>query len=225
MTPEIAALCRQYCGAVAVSWYRSKYTLQAIQRLLAAGVKTNIHYVLGRNSIEEAIERLHKNDFPRGINAVIFLLHKPVGQGTAGNVLSAGDPRVEAFFAQVDMPHPFKVGMDSCHVPGAVNFCRNVHPASLDTCEGGRFSCYISADMHMMPCSFDQEGKYAVSLRTHTIEEVWNSQAFMRFRNRMLGACLTCEKRELCMGGCPLMREIVLCNRSTKQYTEQEGII
>lgn len=67
MTPEIAALCEKYCGAVAVSWYRSEYTLQAIQMLLDAGVKTNIHYVLGENSIDEALERLKKNDFPKGI--------------------------------------------------------------------------------------------------------------------------------------------------------------
>lgn len=220
MTPEIAALCKQYCGAVAVSWYRSSYTLRAIQQLLDAGVKTNIHYVLGQNSIEEAIERLQKNDFPKGINAVIFLLHKPVGQGTAENVLLADDSRVKDFFAQVDAQHTFKVGMDSCHVPGAVNFCGNIHPASLDTCEGGRFSCYISADMQMTPCSFDQERKYEVSLRTYTIEEAWNSLEFEKFRNRMKGACPACEKRELCMGGCPLMREIVLCSRSTKQYIE-----
>ena len=220
MTPEIAALCKQYCGAVAVSWYRSSYTLQAIQQLLDAGVKTNIHYVLGQNSIEEAIERLQKNDFPKGINAVIFLLHKPVGQGTAENVLLADDSRVKDFFAQIDAQHTFKVGMDSCHVPGAVNFCGNIHPASLDTCEGGRFSCYISADMQMTPCSFDQERKYEVSLRTYTIEEAWNSLEFEKFRNRMKGACPACEKRELCMGGCPLMREIVLCSRSSKQYIE-----
>ena len=43
MTPELAALCKKYCGAVAVSWYRSDYTLSAIQMLLDAGVKTNIH--------------------------------------------------------------------------------------------------------------------------------------------------------------------------------------
>ena len=42
MTPEIAALCKQYCGAVAVSWYRSEYTLNAIRMLLDAGVKTNM---------------------------------------------------------------------------------------------------------------------------------------------------------------------------------------
>ena len=34
MTPEIATVCKKYCGAVAVSWYRSEYTLNAINILL-----------------------------------------------------------------------------------------------------------------------------------------------------------------------------------------------
>ena len=68
MTPEIASLCKRYCGAVAVSWYRSEYTLNAIQMLQDVGVKTNIHYVLGRNSIDEAVDRLERNDFPEGVN-------------------------------------------------------------------------------------------------------------------------------------------------------------
>lgn len=223
MTPEIAKLCKQHCGAVAVSWYRSEYTLKAIQMLLQAGVKTNIHYVLGNNSIDEAIERLRNNDFPEGINAVIFLLHKPAGQGTKANMLKADDPRVAAFFAEVEKRHFFKVGMDSCNVPGAINFCKTVRPESLDTCEGGRYSCYIGADMNMVPCSFDQEKRYQVSLREMTIEEAWNSEAFERFRNRMRGACPDCEKRELCMGGCPLMPEIVFCGSEKRKYNNIKG--
>ena len=201
MTPEIAALCKKYCGAVAVSWYRSEYTLNAIEMLLAAGVKTNIHYVLGKNSIDEAISRLKKDDFPKGINAVIFLLHKPAGLGTKDNVLSAEDPRVAEFFGQVDGRHSFKIGMDSCNVPGAINFCKSVEPESLDTCEGGRYSCYIGADMIMVPCSFDQSQKYMVSLQKMNISEAWNSEAFEQFRNHMRKACPTCNKKELCMGG------------------------
>ena len=223
MTPEIAKLCKQYCGAVAVSWYRSEYTLKAIQMLLQAGVKTNIHYVLGNNSMDEAIERLRNNDFPQGINAVIFLLHKPAGQGTKANMLKADDPRVAAFFAEVEKRHLFKVGMDSCNVPGAINFCKTVRPESLDTCEGGRYSCYIGADMNMVPCSFDQEKRYQVSLREMTIEEAWNSEAFEHFRNRMRGACPDCEKRELCMGGCPLMPEIVFCGSEKRKYNNVKG--
>ena len=61
MTKETAAICKKYCGAVAVSWYRSPYTLKAISLLLEAGVKTNIHYVLMKDSIKEAIDLLEQN--------------------------------------------------------------------------------------------------------------------------------------------------------------------
>jgi radical SAM protein with 4Fe4S-binding SPASM domain len=213
MTPEIAGLCKKYCGAVAVSWYRNEYTLSAIRMLIDAGVRTNIHYVLGKNSIDEALERLSHDDFPKGVNAVIFLLHKPAGQGTKANMLSYHDPRVADFFAEVDRRHPFKVGMDSCNVPGAINFCKHVMPESLDTCEGGRYSCYISADMTMVPCSFDQQKRYEVSLKEMNITEAWNSSPFEAFRSHMREACPDCAKRELCMGGCPLMPEIVFCDK------------
>ena len=219
MTHELAGICKKYCGAVAVSWYRNDYTINAINMLLDAGVKTNIHFVLGNNSIDEAIEKLCKNDFPKGINAVIFLLHKPAGQGTNDNVLSFDDTRVKSFFAQVDQQHPFKVVMDSCNVPGAINYCKNVLPESLDTCEGGRFSCYIGPDMIMVPCSFDQDRRYEVSLKDMTIEEAWNSKPFDMFRNHMKQSCPDCSMRELCMGGCPLMPEIVFCNKIERTTT------
>lgn len=220
MTPELATLCKQYCGAVAVSWYRSEYTLNAIRMLQDVGVKTNIHYVLGKNSIDEAIDRLVRNDFPTGINAVIFLLHKPAGQGLQANVLDFNDSRVAQFFAQVDRRHPFKVGIDSCNVPGAIQFCKSILPESLDTCEGGRYSCYIGADMMMVPCSFDQKKRYEVSLREMSIVDAWNSEPFERFRNKMRHSCPGCDKKALCMGGCPLMPEIVFCN-SEKRHIEE----
>lgn len=217
ITPEIATLCKKYCGAVAVSWYRSEYTFRAIQMLLDAGVKTNIHYVVGKNSIDEAIERLSENTFPKGINAIILLLHKPAGLGTIENILSVSDPRVANLFSLIDKRHPFKVGMDSCNVPGAINFCKNVAPESLDTCEGGRYSCYIGADMIIVPCSFDQKKRYEVSLCKCSIEQAWNSEQFEMFRNHMRDACPECGQKELCMGGCPLMPEVVFCNKSERK--------
>lgn len=208
------------CEYMEVYYESQDYTCNSISCLLDAGVKTNIHYVLGKNSIDEAIVRLKNNFFPKGINAVIFLLHKPVGQGTKQNMLSVDDPRVAEFFAEFDKPHPFKVGMDSCNVPGALKFCKNVLHESLDTCEGGRYSCYIGADMTIVPCSFDQDNKYAVSLRDMSITEAWNSEPFEKFRNRMRGACPGCHKKELCMGGCPLMPEIVFCNDKERKYKD-----
>ena len=63
----------------------------------------------------------------------------------------------------------------------------------------------------MVPCSFDQERRYEVQLRPTTIAKAWWSAAFKRFRDRMRGACLGCPRRAACLGGCPLMPEVVLC--------------
>lgn len=214
MTDEKARLCAELCGAVAVSWYRSGSTTKAIETLLKAGVKTNVHYVLGNNTIDEALDRLENGGFPDGINAVVFLLHKPAGLGRKENVLSPEDPRVRRFFELLDggVKPGYKIGTDSCTVPGITVFCRNVNPASVDACEGGRFSCYVGPDMVMVPCSFDQDGRYAVSLADGTtIEEAWNSETFEKFRGILRDSCPDCPKRENCMGGCPLMPETTLC--------------
>ena len=215
MTPEKAAICKEYCGAVAVSWYRSSYTLAAIQMLLDAGVKTNIHYVLGNNSIDEAIERLEFKSFPAGINAAVFLLHKPIGLGTEANMLTVDDPRVRKFFSLVDSGQfPFKIGFDSCTIPGILNFTCNIDRDALDTCEGARWSAYISPDMKMLPCSFDNEAmRWAVDLRTHTIQEAWDSEQFEDFRQHFHNACPNCPDRHACMGGCLIVPQIVLCGR------------
>ncbi len=73
--------------------------------------------------------------------------------------------------------------------------------------------------MVMVPCSFDQQKRYEVSLKGMTIEQAWNSEPFENFRNNMRKACPECEKRELCLGGCPLMPNIVFCD-SDKRVRE-----
>ena len=215
MTKEKAVLCKKYCGAVAVSWYGSSYTLQAIKLLLDAGVKTNIHYVLSRNSIDKAVELIAADSFPAGINAVIFLLHKPVGLGSEENVLRIDDPRVAQFFQLIDSGRiSFKIGFDSCSIPGLLHFCSSLAEESLDTCEGARWSAYITPDMKMLPCSFDNEAqRWAVDLNTHTIQQAWDSPEFENFRNTFRNACPTCAKREECRGGCPIAPQIVLCTK------------
>lgn len=218
MTEEKAALCKKYCGAVAVSEYRQPHTYKAIDMLLKAGVITNIHYVLGNNSIDEAIKRLENKDFPKGINAIIFLLHKPIGQGEMSNVLKADDERVKRFFEIIsDNRFDFQIGFDSCSVPGLINYSRNIASASVDTCEGARWSMYISADMVAYPCSFDQAGRWSYDIKEDSIENAWFSDQFEDFRNSFRNSCKGCKDRESCMGGCPISREIVLCNRACRK--------
>lgn len=217
-TDEIVSLCKELCGAVAISWYRQEHTYRAIQMLLDAGVKTNIHYVLGNNSIDEAIERLKKNDFPKGISSVIFLLHKNVGLGSNKNVLNVNDDRVKEFFEIIDTGEfDFSIGFDSCSIPGLINLTKNINPDSYDTCEGGRWSAYITSDMKMLPCSFDnQELKWAYDISNDTIQNAWNSEQFDNFRSHFKHSCFGCSRRNECMGGCPIRREIVLCERNEK---------
>lgn len=241
LTPEKVKVCKKYCGAVAVSWYsrsvigRSEsksdsksdsnidYTLQAINMLIDAEVTTNIHYVLSNSTIDEAIEKLKTDGFPKGINAIIFLLHKPVGLGQLDEVLHLNDTRVKEFFNLIDSgDFSFKIGFDSCSVPGILNMCNNILSNSIDTCEGARFSMYVSSDMVALPCSFDnQDKKWGFQLDYEKglgIKKAWHSNQFNNFRGKFIGSCKDCKDRLYCYGGCPIKTEIVLCNRKEKRH-------
>ena len=77
---------------------------------------------------------------------------------------------------------------------------------------------YIDAYMNAMPCSFgNQDKKWYVDLHTHTIEEAWHSEVFERFRASLKNSCPGCKKRNCCAGGCPICRDIVLCDNVEKQ--------
>lgn len=225
MTPEKAKICKKYCGAVAVSEHFAPYTKKALEMLIEAGVKTNLHYVLSNKTIDDAISRLKTGDFYKGLNAVVFLLYKPVGLGVESNMLQPDDERLKEFFALIDKGgYQFKIGFDSCTCTGIVNFTHDVNPDSIDYCEGARFSAYIDSDMNMMPCSFaNQNPDWFVSLRDHSIEEAWNSDVFENFRYSLRHSCKQCPLRDACRGGCPLVNQITLCNRKERDFYQEES--
>jgi len=220
LTKEKVEICKKYCGAVAVSEHFSDYTERALDMLLKAGIKTNIHYVLSNKSIDTAIERLKNNSFKQGINAVVFLLYKPVGYGKEENMLQTDDPRIKEFFELIDNgSFHHKIGFDSCTAPGIVNFTKNTNLNTLDFCEGARFSAYIDANMNMMPCSFaNQNPDWFVSLKEYSIEEAWNSEIFEKFRYSLKNSCIGCSNRKQCGGGCPLVNQITLCNKKERDF-------
>lgn len=222
LTDEQIEATKKYCGAVAVSFYKQPYTYSSINRFIEAGCKTNIHYVLGNDSIDEAIERLSDNSFPKGINAVIFLMYKPVGCVKQGNILEYNDYRVQKFYNLLDKgDFNYKVGLDACHLPGLCNFSKNININSTTPCDGGSFSGYITPDFDMLPCSFDTvTRKYAVSLNEYTIHEAWNSKKFEAFRNYHRNSCIGCKNQNDCRGGCPISQEVNLCQREEKDLYE-----
>lgn len=204
MSENEISLIKKYCGAVAVSFYSrlkqdetesNPFTITAIKDLVSAGCVTNIHYVLSKQSIGEAIYRLRNNMFPEEINAVVFLLYKPVGQANKDKMLTIHDPSYILFLQELDRyDHPFKIGFDSCQSPAIRSFCPSVANESLEFCEAARFSMYVDCELNAFPCSFGHElSKFSVDLNSRSIIDAWNSEEFNYFRDLQKKMCRGCE--------------------------------
>jgi len=189
-------------------------TIKAIESLLSAGCVTNVHYVLSRESIDEAIKRLEYGLFPNGINSVVFLLYKPVGLARDDKVLSIYDPRYIDFLRIVSNGHfPFSVGMDSCQAPALTSFSSTVAAQAIEFCDAARFSMYIDCQLRAFPCSFGHDhSQYAVNLKNATLKDAWNSKQFQLFREKQWRDCKNCTKTTECRG-CALDLGVALCER------------
>lgn len=223
---KIVWLTKEYCGAVAVSYHGEDYTKEALEAFISAKCITNIHFVLSKHTIIEAawlLKQIKQGKYPTP-NAIVFLLYKPIGCGTKDHVLTMNDAHdienLKEFFSKVhDMKDSgVQIGFDSCMTPGLLQFAQDfIDIRSVDTCEAGRFSAYVTPDMHLLPCSFDNQAKeYAVDISKISIEDAWNSNSFRLFREKFKTSCPNCSQRELCYGGCPLVQDIVLCNRKER---------
>lgn len=216
---------KDYCGAVAVSWYSrlingaesNTATIEAVKRLVGEGCTTNIHYVISNQTIGEAIYRLENDLFPRGINAVIFILYKPVGYGQKNKMVSQIE-LLEKFLMLAIKKHHFRVGFDTCFTPAILRWCMDDIPVScIDACEAGTFSMYIDSQLNAYPCSFgiDCRGN-GISLKSNTIRDVWNSELFSQLRKSADESCLSCKEKVHCLGGCKLGLDISLCKGRRK---------
>lgn len=214
LTEEIIESSRKYCGAVAVSAY-PPYTEfeEAIQKLTTNEIKTNIHFVLDKQSIRTAIRWLKEPPaFLSKINAIIFLNYKPQGRIEKSNGLLKESKHLKSFFDEIQKNHPHKIGFDSCCVSGLVNYTKTPS-LFFDGCDAGRFSMFISEDMFAYPCSFMINTFQGYDLGTGNILDGWtNGPEFLKIRQRNLTTkCNTCSKKQICLGGCPCWDEINIC--------------
>jgi len=187
------------CGAVAISNYCKEYTYNAIEKLLNAGVKTNIHTIFSKESYNMAVQILSgENPWQEGesslvdidkLNAVIFLLFKPAGAGV--NLDWVPEPhQLKKFSEVVFKPQSkFKIGMDSCLVNHVLKYVtpNKLQQMSIDSCEAARMSAYITPDMRLMPCSFADKNLWSVPITNdHDIEYIWNNTSpFQLFRESL----------------------------------------
>lgn len=218
---EVVAI-KKYCGAVAVSFYSmldksgketNPVTIKAINDLVSAGCVTNIHYVISKSNIHEAIHRVKNGLFPDGVNAVVFLLYKPVGMGKSDNMLSFLDSGYYDFLNAIsNSSTSVKYGFDSCQSPAINRVMHDIAMESIEYCDAARFSMYIDSDLVAYPCSFGRaEKEFSVNLRSNTVKQAWNSKQFERFRNKQVQACTACS--ETSCRNCALGIGINLCGK------------
>jgi radical SAM protein with 4Fe4S-binding SPASM domain len=206
----------RYCGAVAVSAYPPyQETDAAMGALTERGVTTNVHFILSSRSINTAIEWLNDPpSFLRKANAIVFLNYKPVGRYTDEAALLNRSDRLGEFFSLATSgDHPFRVGFDTCTITGLARLGK-AHKISLEGCDAGRFSLFVSERMEAFPCSFMVEAGYSgVSLRSTTLADIWKHHlSFEAIRRKhQKGGCSDCKTQSECLSGCPLFPQMNLC--------------
>lgn len=217
LTDDVLKATKAYCGAVAVSAYRPyEETRRAIDVLISCGIKTNIHFILGSQSIGTAISWLESPpSFLDKISAIIFLNYKPIGRCPGHELLLKNSSRVEHFFQlATGKKHKFRIGFDACTVTGIARFT-DTPPICYDGCDAGRFSMFVSEDMKMYPCSFIAGAGYeGIPVVADNIQDSWRyGKLFSEIRSSLaLNGCDGCSNAKLCLGGCPVFREINLCS-------------
>jgi len=204
------------CGAVAVSDYNRPFTYEAIERLIESGIKTNIHLIFSRPNYDTSMKILYgyngwihqalgtgnrkvsKVNIKK-LNAVIFLLFKPQGEGRNKPELIPSGLQIKLFASKVFNPQcNFKIGMDSCLINHVLKYVEpsKIQLMAVDTCEASRMSVYISPSMQMIPCSFADHPEWGVQItKRENINYIWNrSMKFEQFRSKL-------EKNSTC---CPV---------------------
>jgi radical SAM protein with 4Fe4S-binding SPASM domain len=212
---NIIKATKENCGviAVSISSFR-KQNYDIINKLINADIKTNIHFTVTSETLDEGIFLLeNKREIPQNINAIIFLNFKPVGKAKTEKYILTNSEKIQHFFSLVNEKKiPCNIGFDSCFVSGICKYT-NINPVFYDYCEAGRFSAFIDEGLNMYPCSFMIENQEKHSLLKSSIIDIWqNSQVFKKMRYELNKKICNCKYFENCHGGCKMF-EINLCKK------------
>jgi hypothetical protein len=192
------------CGACAVSRYADKnYCYNSVEKLVKRGMtQCNIHQMISKETLSQAyetIEDYHSDPRLEGMNAIVFLSLKQKGRGTNHTPVSQ-----EEFKQLVDLCFEKKInfGFDSC---GANKFIKSIQGREnqkememlAEPCESSCFSSYVDVDGKYFPCSFTpgtegwEEGLDVVNCKNF-VEDIWNHEKTINFRERLLKNCRNC---------------------------------
>lgn len=222
MSEEIYKATKMYGGAIAASWY-APYTdaLDVMEKCKIHNICFNIHFVLHNESLLEALSLLNSSTLPwENINAIVFLNYKPLGRRIYDGLKD--DENWDYFLNVVMQFKKCRIGFDSCMISWLMKNKELILEESIDFCEAGRFSAFISEKGVMYPCSFlCNENRYGESLIEKSLVEIWKTgRAFVEMRKLLdcpssqetpIFRCANCADYDLCHGGCQVL-EINRCN-------------
>jgi MoaA/NifB/PqqE/SkfB family radical SAM enzyme len=201
LTDEQIKITKKYVGACAVSMYNKDFTFSAINRLINSDVKTNIHWIVSKETISDITKFLSGIDiwdkkFPiHKVNAFIFLLFKPQGNGLNFKDLALSENEIQKVIDCMRKSKGFKIGVDSCLFNNFKNLTEN-EILFGDSCESSRMGAYIDSQLNMKPCSF-MDDVVSISIRNTLIREVWlNSEIFISTRNKLKNNKICCPALE-----------------------------
>ena len=60
----------------------------------------------------------------------------------------------------------------------------------------------------------EKEAIGVADIKRTSIKAAWEREAFEEFRSNLKTSCPECGKRKLCLGGCPIVPEMVLCEEN-----------
>ena len=211
---EILDATKKFCGAVAISINNFTITKQEIiKKFINKKIKTNIHFILSKNSIDNALKILNGDfdEYLKGVNSVIFLTYKPFGRAIKENMLEKG-VSFNNFIKLIDKPKTkLRFGFDACFVPTLMKYT-SVNTDFIDSCECGFFSVYIDENLNVKPCSFTNNDDFTINLKNKTFKDIWQNY-YEKYRqiNTKTNKCSSCNANNICRGICPYFYQINLC--------------
>jgi len=200
-------------GAIAISCQDiNQLDFEKILLLSKYNVKTNIHFLLNSKTIVQAINILNGeyNNMLKGVNAVVFLTHKPAGRANESDMLYLNEDFMD-FVNMIDKSQCCaKIGFDACFVPNLMKYTKT-NPDFIDPCECAYFSVYIDENMNVKPCSFTNDKTESFNLKEYSFDEIWNVK-FESIRQSRINNCISdCNFRDECRGGCPYYDKLNIC--------------
>jgi MoaA/NifB/PqqE/SkfB family radical SAM enzyme len=214
----MARALRGRVGAVALSAPDlAAFDGRALSRLRAAGIRTNLHFILSRRTLPQAVEILEGRFDPllEGVTGIVFLTHKPRGRAGREDCLEYGSPLMERFLALArESRSRVPVGFDACLVPPVLRHgCAD--PRTVDACECGFFSVYVDEGLDVKPCSFAPTDADTWNLMEWDFRTIWDGFYESYRRDQAARACATpCHAQGHCRGVCPHFPEIAFCHTS-----------